>query len=177
MKIKFFFIYTLLITALLAQEPQMKLTSLNFKNKETLAQKHTCYGQSLSPQLSWNFHSKDVKSFVLIVDDPDAVGGMWNHWIVYDIPSTTTSINEGEIHPKGSKLALTTNGKKTYIAPCPPKGSGKHGYRFRIYALDIENLNPKGLSKENIEDTMQGHILSQDILIGYVEKKKKFLFF
>ena len=74
-------------------------------------------------------------------------------------------------------MGETTNEKKSYVGPCPPKGSGVHAYTFKIYALDIEELNPKGLKKSDIEEAMKGHILSKERLIGNFEKKKRFFFF
>ena len=164
-------------TLLFSQGENMKLTSLNFQNKETIPEKYTCEGESISPQLTWEDYPKETKSFVLIMDDPNAVGEVWNHWIIYDIPLHTTSIKEGEAEPVGTKMGETTNHKKSYVAPCPPKGSGVHNYTFEIYALDIELLKPKDLNKSAIQKTMNGHILSEAILIGQVEKKNRFFFF
>ena len=165
-------------TLLFAQgDNAMTLTSINFKNKENIPERYTCAGDNINPQLTWEDYPQETKSFVLIMDDPDAVGGVWDHWIVYDIPKETTSINEGEVTPKDAKMGETTNNEKTYVAPCPPKGSGVHAYTFKIYALDIEKLNPKDLKKSDIQEAMKGHILSEETLIGNFEQKKRFFFF
>jgi len=164
-------------TVLFSQGKDMNITSFNFKNKTTIPEKYTCEGEGISPQLTWEDYPKETKSFVLIMDDPDAVGGVWDHWIVYDIPVENTSIKEGESKPNGSKMGETTNNEKSYVAPCPPKGSGVHDYTFKIYALDIEELSPKALKKLDIEKAMDGHILSEGRLIGNVEKKNRFFFF
>jgi Raf kinase inhibitor-like YbhB/YbcL family protein len=155
----------------------MNLTSFNFKNKENIPEKYTCEGESISPALTWKDYPKETKSFVLIMDDPDAVGGVWNHWIIYDIPVNITNIKEGKFQPTGAKMGESTNNKKSYVAPCPPKGSGVHNYTFKIYALDIEELKPENLKKSDIQKAMNEHILSEATLIGQVEKKNRFFFF
>jgi hypothetical protein len=162
---------------LFAQGEDMNLSSSNFQDKMIIPEKYTCEGEGISPQLQWENYPKETKSFVLIMDDPDAVGGVWDHWTVYDIPLTITTLKEGEKEPDGVKMGETTNNKKSYVAPCPPKGSGVHNYTFKIYALDIEELKPEALKKIDIEKAMKGHILGEARLIGHVEKKKRFFFF
>ncbi len=167
-----------LTTALFAKSGEkMILTSPDFKDMMHLPQKLTCYGEGILPTLYWEDAPADTKSFVLILDDPDAVGGkVWNHWIVYDIPATTTKIEKGTL-PKEAKIGKSTNAKNAYVAPCPPKGSGEHGYRFSLYALDTAQISSQGDSKEAILDAIKGHILAEARLIGKYEKRKKFLFF
>ncbi len=177
MLIKKLILLTFISTALFSQGEEMKLTSLNFQNKESIPKQYTCEGESRSPQLTWKDYPKETKSFILIMDDPDAVGEVWNHWVVYDIPVHITNIKEGEDKPVGSKMGETTNHKKSYVAPCPPKGSGVHNYTFKIYALDIEVLKPKELNKSAIQKAMNSHILDEATLIGKVEKKNRFFFF
>lgn len=168
---------TLSSTLLFSQGYDMRLTSDNFQNNKSIPEKYTCTGENIPPQLRWENYHKDTKSFVLIMDDPDAVGGVWNHWIVYDIPAWMTTIKEGEVTPNSAKIGETTNAKKSYVGPCPPKNSGVHAYTFKVYALDIEELNPIDLKKTDIEKAMEGHILSESTLIGNFERKKKFFFF
>ena len=174
---KLMLLTTLTGTLLFGQGANMIITSANFQDKKNIPEKYTCEGENTPPQLKWENYPKETQSFVLIMDDPDAVSGVWNHWVVYDIPVAITSTKEGEVTPKGGKLGETTNSKKSYVGPCPPKGSGVHAYTFKIYALDIETLNPKALKKIDIEKAMDGHILSEGTLIGNFEKKKKVFFF
>ena len=156
---------------------EMVLKSPDFKDMQTLPDKITCYGDGVSPALHWEDAPKETKSFVLTLDDPDAVGGVvWDHWIVYDIPATVHEIAEGRL-PKEAKLGKSTNAKHAYVAPCPPKGSGVHGYRFRLYALDIKSVPSKVDTKEALLQTIKPHILAEATLIGKYEKRKKFLFF
>ncbi len=178
MSIKELIVLTTFSTTLLfSKGATMTLTSSDFKNKENIPIKYTCAGKNIPPALQWNNFPKNTKSFVLIMDDPDAVSIVWDHWIVYNIPSSINNTKEGEITPEGAKMGKSTNDKKSYVGPCPPKGSGIHGYRFSIYALDIAQLKPNSLKKSDIIKAMKGHILDKDELIGNFEKKKKFLFF
>ncbi len=158
-------------------EIQMKLTSEAFEHQQPIPAKYTCEGEGIAPELSWANAPKDTKSFVLIMDDPDAVGGVWDHWVVYNISLNTNSTKDDEFTQEGTKIGKSTNGKNSYVGPCPPVGSGSHNYTFKLYALDIEQIIPEGESKLDIENVMQNHILEETQLIGTYEKKKKFLFF
>ena len=164
-------------TALLAQNGEkMTLTSPSFKHNTAIPDVYTCNGKSTSPALAWTDAPKETKSFVLILDDPDAVGGVWDHWSLFNIPASVQKISEnGKIN--GAKMGKTTNGKTAYIAPCPPKGSGLHRYTFALYALDVEDITPKDLKKSSLLEAMKGHILEESKLVGTYEKKKNFFFF
>ena len=174
---KLFIAILLCSTLLFSEEQEMNLTSSSFQHNQNIPEKYTCEGESLSPQLKWENYPKETKSFLLIMSDPDAKGGVWNHWILYNIPLSVTSIKEGVAVPKGAKIAEATNREKSYIAPCPPKGSGLHKYQLTIYALDIEELHPKSLQRVEIEKAMQGHLLSTSTLIGNFKREKSFFFF
>lgn len=70
----------------------------------------------------------------LVVDDPDAVGGLYIHRVVSDIPPTTTMSAEGAA-PAGGRVSQNSGGNRAYLGPCPPRGTGVHHYRFTVYAL------------------------------------------
>jgi Raf kinase inhibitor-like YbhB/YbcL family protein len=131
-----------------------------FENKKRIPTKYTCDGDDVNPPLTIKGASKETKSLVLIIDDPDATIGMWNHWLVWNIPPTH-KIKENSI--PGTQ-GVNTAGKRAYGGPCPP--SGTHRYFFKVYALDIKlNLNPNS-RKEDLEKAMQGHILAEGELLG-----------
>jgi Raf kinase inhibitor-like YbhB/YbcL family protein len=91
---------------------------------------HTCQGADLSPALEWSGEPAGTLSFALIVDDPDAPGGVWNHWLLYDIPEKVHNLSQGY---KGGSLGVSGKndfGKPGYGGPCPPKGHGPHRYFF-----------------------------------------------
>jgi hypothetical protein len=106
-----------------------------------------CQGGNLSPALSWSNAPKDTQSFALMVHDPDApTGSGWWHWVVYNIPATTTSLPAGAGDPKKSLMPAgaiqgrTDFGTPGYGGPCPPPGK-PHRYYFRLYALKVDKLD------------------------------------
>ncbi len=164
-------------TELTKKEPQqkeersnikMKLTSISFKEGELIPQKHTCDGQNISPHLSWSDIPANTKSLALISDDPDAPAGDWVHWVIYNIPPTITELKEGFPRDKelsnGIKQGKNDFGKIGYDGPCPPGGT--HRYYFKLYALDNILDKDFGLTKKELLKAMEGHILSETLLMG-----------
>lgn len=145
----------------------IKLESEAFAEGDTIPVKYTCDGEDTSPDLSWSNDPVGTKSFVLIMDDPDAPGGTWDHWIVFNIPPTTKSVQEGQ-EPTGTK-GKNSWGNLGYGGPCPP--SGTHRYFFIIYALDLDSLSlAEGATKSEVETSMEGHILDQASLMGRYQR-------
>jgi Raf kinase inhibitor-like YbhB/YbcL family protein len=142
----------------------MKLTSPEFGNNEFIPEKFSCQGADINPTLVIDDIPKDAKSLALIVDDPDAPGMTWVHWVVYDIP-VTSEIDENSIP---GKQGFNDFGRTTYGGPCPP--SGTHRYFFKLYALDAELNLKEGVGKEDLEKAMRGRILDQAELIGLYKK-------
>jgi Raf kinase inhibitor-like YbhB/YbcL family protein len=158
-----------------AQTPTMDalhLTSSSFEADAALPAKYTCDGTNVSPALAWNDPPAATKAFALIVDDPDAPGKTFVHWVIYDIPGTARMLPEGV--PNGAKLddgsqqGKNDHGKTGYSGPCPPKGVVHH-YFFKLYALDAKtNLKPQATKPELVQ-AMKGHILAEADLIGRFE--------
>ncbi|MEZ0361220.1 MAG: YbhB/YbcL family Raf kinase inhibitor-like protein [Hydrogenobacter sp.] len=148
----------------------MKIESQSFKDGEVIPKKYTCDGENVSPQVMWSNFPAGTKSFVILVDDPDAPAGTFTHWVVYDIPANITSLKEDfpkSEHVGSIKQGMNDFGKIGYGGPCPPKGHGYHRYFFKIYALNVESLGlPPGVTKREVESKMRGHILSQGQLVG-----------
>jgi len=138
----------------------MEISSI-FKNNENIPSKYTCDGSNISPELTVTNIPENTASLVLIMDDPDAPGQTWDHWIVFNMP-VTNKIEEG-VSPQGIKGTNSWN-KLGYGGPCPP--SGTHRYFFKLFALDT-NLNlEEGATKQEIETAMQPHIIEKAELIG-----------
>ncbi len=168
-------------------EPPFTLTSPAFREGRAIPQKHARQpeGQNISPELQWANPPKGVKEFVLIVDDPDAPTprqprkeGPWVHWIAAKIPALWTNLpeNAGLPVPKDKKKKDFIEGKNNwnnpwYDGPLPPKGSGKHRYVFRLYALDKELDVKTGVSKKDLLKKMNGHVLAEATLMGTYERK------
>lgn len=133
---------------------------------------YTCQGANLSPEIAWGVPPEDTESLVLIVDDPDAQGGLWNHWIVYNIPPDARGLPENAAKqglPQGVLQGITSFQNETYGGPCPPKGT--HHYIFQLYALNIV-IDTPGLDRAALLTKMQGtHILTKTQLIALYTKK------
>lgn len=142
----------------------MKITSPEFEHNAMIPSQFTCDGEDINPPLIIEDIPPETKSLALIVDDPDAPMGTWVHWVVYDIP-VTNQIQEDSIP---GKQGMNDFRKKDYGGPCPP--SGTHRYFFKLYALDQELNLEEGLSKKDLEDAMEGHILAQAELIGLYKR-------
>jgi hypothetical protein len=145
----------------------MKLESPVFKNSESIPSKYTCDGDNVNPPLKISAMPDEAKSLVLIVDDPDAPRGTWVHWLVWNIQPDTKEVNENTV-PKGAVEGMTSFGKAGYGGPCPP--SGIHRYFFKIYAIDkILDISAKS-KMADLEQAINGHVLSSAELMGRYEK-------
>lgn len=142
----------------------MRLTSPEFEHNKFIPKKFTCQGDDVNPPLIIEEIPGEAKTLALIVDDPDAPMGTWVHWVVYNIP-VVSGIDENSIP---GKQGINDFGKKDYGGPCPP--SGTHRYFFKVYGLDEELNLEEGISKEDLEEAMQGHILDKAELIGLYKK-------
>ncbi len=133
---------------------------------------YTCQGADISPSLEWIGEPPETRSFTLIVDDPDAPAGTWDHWLLYDIASRAHNLAQGY---KPGNLGTSGNnswGKPGYGGPCPPKGVGPHRYFFRLYALDVETLGlAPGAVRDQLERTMRGHVLGEAQAMGRYERQ------
>jgi Raf kinase inhibitor-like YbhB/YbcL family protein len=133
---------------------------------------HTCQGADLSPALEWSGEPAGTLSFALIVDDPDAPGGVWNHWLLYDIPEKVHNLSQGY---KGGSLGVSGKndfGKPGYGGPCPPKGHGPHRYFFKLYALNVPSLGlPHSVKRAQLDQAMEGHMLAQAQYMGRYERQ------
>jgi Raf kinase inhibitor-like YbhB/YbcL family protein len=144
----------------------MEISSPEFKNNEYIPAKFTCEGEDINPALIISAIPGDAQGLALIMDDPDAPMGTWVHWVVFDMP-LVSRIEENSVP---GKLGVTSSGRRDYHGPCPP--SGTHHYFFKIYALDTKLNLDAGISKGQLEKSMQGHILAKAELIGLYKKKR-----
>lgn len=110
------------------------VASTAFTEGEPIPPRYSCRGQNLAPPLTWSGIPGAAAGVALVVDDPDAVGGLYIHWVVTDIPASVTSSPEGGA-PAGGRVNANSGGDASYLGPCPPAGSGVHRYRFTVYAL------------------------------------------
>lgn len=142
-----------------------KLESTDFKEGGIIPMRHTCDGEDYSPNLSWGIGPEGTQSFILIMDDPDAPMGTWDHWVLYNIPADCTGFPEGaKQFRREIKSGLNSWNKLGYGGPCPP--DREHRYFFKLYALDKELDLGEGATKQEVEVAMQGHILAEAQLMG-----------
>ena len=156
------------IASFAAGEAKMKITSSAFQQGGNIPSKFTCDGSGTSPPLQITGIPPNAKTLVLIADDPDAPGGLFTHWLVWNIPPQTSSISEGS-SPQGVQGA-NDFGKSGYKGPCPP--SGAHRYSFKIFALDRELDLRSGAKRSHLDTAMKGHVIAQGELVGRYAKKK-----
>lgn len=146
------------------------LTSPAFSPNGLIPSQYTCEGNSnlRSPPLTWQEDSKATKSYVIIMEDPDAPGGVWDHWVLFNIPKNIKNLSEG-LTPAGAMSGNQSWGQTGYRGPCPP--SGTHRYFFKLYALDTLLTLAEGSSKANVLKAMKNHIIATGELMGRYEKK------
>jgi Raf kinase inhibitor-like YbhB/YbcL family protein len=144
---------------------KLEVTSLAFEHNKLIPRIYTCDGKDVNPPLNIDSLPHGTKSLVLIVDDPDAPMGTWEHWNVWNIPPTN-KIAENSI--PGTE-GLNDFGKHSYGGPCPP--SGIHRYFFKVYALDAKLALPNNSRKKDIEDAMAEHILAKGEIIGLYQRR------
>ena len=156
------------IASLAAGGATMKITSSAFHEGANIPSKFTCDGSDTSPPLQIAGVPSGAKSLVLIVDDPDAPGGLFTHWLVWNIPPQTGSIAEGSA-AQGVQGA-NDFGKSGYRGPCPPPGT--HRYSFKIFALDREMELRSGAKRSQVDAAMKGHVIAQGELVGRYAKRK-----
>jgi Raf kinase inhibitor-like YbhB/YbcL family protein len=155
--------------------PSFVLDSPAFGPGEDIPERYTCEGEGLSPPLRWIGFPQSTRAFALVVEDPDAnypgaPQGAYVHWIVFNLPASVTSLEEGvKKLPGGARFGLNQGGQATFGGPCPPRG--RHRYRHRIYALD-DFLRLSSPDKKGLERAMEGHVLGMAELVGFYEKRK-----
>ena len=144
-------------------EMSIQITSTLFGEGGTIPRLYTCDDQNISLPLAWTGVPTNTVSLALIMDDPDAPAGTWVHWVVFNLPASTTNLSQGS--NGGGIEGKNDFNKVGYGGPCPPRGSN-HRYFIKIYALDTQLSLKAGVSKAQVESAMKGHILAQGQMMG-----------
>jgi Raf kinase inhibitor-like YbhB/YbcL family protein len=145
----------------------MELRSAAFDHGRVVPRRHTCDGEDLSPPLAWNDLPPGTVSLALIVDDPDAPGGTFTHWLAWSI-DPAGSLAEGERAPREGRNDFGAVG---YRGPCPPLRHGPHRYFFRLFALAQEPELAAGASRRELEHALTPHLLAHAELVGSYERR------
>ncbi|MFH2138724.1 MAG: YbhB/YbcL family Raf kinase inhibitor-like protein [Candidatus Omnitrophota bacterium] len=163
-------IYVILLILFLTPMAQaLELKSDTLIKGEYIDKQYTGEGLDVSPPLNWSGIPEGTKSFALICDDPDAPVGTWVHWVMYNIPPYIKELGEAipadEVLIDGSLQGKNDFGRIGYGGPMPPPGK-PHRYFFKLYALDtLLDVKP-GLTKSQLLEVINGHILTQVQLVG-----------
>ena len=150
-------------------QSSLSLTSAAFAPGSAIPVDYTCSGSDKSPPLAWRDAPAATKSFALVVDDPDAPGGTFVHWAVYNLPATATALIEGVPSaaniPGGGTNGVNNFGHVGYNGPCPPPGKVHH-YRFHLYALDTTLKLGESADASAVQAAIKGHVLASGELTG-----------
>jgi Raf kinase inhibitor-like YbhB/YbcL family protein len=159
-----------------------QISSEGFTLGKVIPIEYTGEGTDRSPPLVWGGVPEGTQSFALIVSDPDAPGGTWYHWVLFDVPGDVTMLPEGL--PREATLQVPAGARQGinswpdvnigYRGPMPPPGSGPHRYFFSLFALDVPlRLEPGEATAEALERAMAGHVLAEAQTMGTFERKRK----
>jgi Raf kinase inhibitor-like YbhB/YbcL family protein len=143
----------------------LAVSSPAFENDGDIPNKYTCDGDEINPPLRIDNIPEEAKSLALIVEDPDAPKGVFDHWLVWNI-EPTGDIAEDSVP---GTVGANSFGDTAYGGPCPP--SGTHRYYFRVFALDTHLNLDAGADKKALEQTMHPQIIAEGVLMGRYKKK------
>jgi Raf kinase inhibitor-like YbhB/YbcL family protein len=146
---------------------EFSLTSSAFAPGGTIPRRHTCDGEDRSPPLSWSAPPTGARSLALILDDPDAPGGRFIHWLAWGITPDKGGLGEGEAAPLEGRNDFAMVG---YRGPCPPRGHGPHRYRFQLHAMAEELRLASGAGVQELERALTAKDLAVAELVGIYER-------
>jgi hypothetical protein len=147
----------------------MSISSSAFIEGQSISAKYTCKGLNFSPPLSWRSLPGGTKSLALICEDPDASGGTFTHWVLYNMPASLNGLPEG-VPQVQQAPGIGTQGTNDfqhtgYDGPCPPPGN-PHRYFFTLFALDMETLLPPAWRSSQLQSRVKDHILASAQIMG-----------
>jgi Raf kinase inhibitor-like YbhB/YbcL family protein len=141
------------------------LTSPAFASGAEIPDGFTCTGASASPTLKWKNVPRKTVQLALIVQDPDARGRTFVHWVIWGLDPKAGQIVE-ETVPAGAVQGANSLGKPGYLGPCPPPGSAAHHYQFTLYALSQAPQVAAGATAATLRAAIKGHVLAKARLVG-----------
>lgn len=151
----------------------LSLKSSVFDDGSEIPRKYSCQGEDVSPPLSWSGVPQETRSLALVCSDPDAPGGTFQHWAVFDLPPGTEGLDEGFTvgQIEGAREAVNDFGNAGYGGPCPPEGHGPHRYRFKLYALGQGQLSLGEAAKvEQVIEAAEAAAIETAELVGTYER-------
>jgi Raf kinase inhibitor-like YbhB/YbcL family protein len=147
--------------------PDFTLSSSAFEHGAAVPRRHTCDGEDVSPALAWSGVPEGTRSLALVVDDPDAPGRTFLHWLAWGLEPEAGGLGEGEAAPVEGTNDFGSAG---YRGPCPPPGHGPHRYFFRLHALGAPVEVRAGAGRDELEQAIRDHQLGTAELMGTYER-------
>lgn len=148
------------------------LKAHGFEDGAVIPRPNTCDGADRSPALEWSGAPANTRGFALIVDDPDAPAGTWNHWLVWDLSADLGSLPEGVKANSPGVSGTNDFGRPGYGGPCPPRGHGPHRYYFKLFAVDVPHLGlAAGGKRADLDRALANHVLAEARYMGKYERK------
>jgi Raf kinase inhibitor-like YbhB/YbcL family protein len=148
----------------------MELKSPAFADGDLIPTKFTCAGQDVSPKLEWGGVPGSAEELLLIVDDPDAPGGLFIHWVISGLDPSTGGLEEGEV-PPGAVEGINDFDRIGYGGPCPPVGHGAHRYFFHLYAISSASGLSEGATAEEARRAVQDKVVQEARYMGKFERR------
>ena len=152
---------------IITKTEELTIGSTAFSNKGYMPSNYTCEGENINPAITVANIPSGTKSLALIVDDPDASGGIFDHWIIWNIRPMEMIVE----NTAPGTVGKNSFGKTKYVGPCPDEGKD-HRYFFKVYALDILLDVKAGADKKTVENSMNDHILAKGEIIGVYKRTK-----
>jgi Raf kinase inhibitor-like YbhB/YbcL family protein len=143
----------------------IKVSSPAFADGATIPKRFTCDGNEVSPPLRWSGVPADAQELALIVDDPDAPGGTFVHWVLYKLAPSHDGLAAGEV-PAEAIEAENSGGKRLYAGPCPPRGDEPHHYDFTLYALRSRLSQPDDADTDAVRSAVADVAIARGQLVG-----------
>jgi Raf kinase inhibitor-like YbhB/YbcL family protein len=144
---------------------RITLTSTAFAGGGTIPTRYTCDGDEVSPPLAWKGVPGGARELALLVEDPDAPGGTFVHWVLFKLTADTRKLAAGSV-PRGARQGKSSTGKAAYAGPCPPKGDAPHHYEFTLYALKSAIDLPDGAAADEVRAAVAKAALARGRLVG-----------
>lgn len=143
----------------------LQIISPVFREGSPIPEQYSCRGQNVNPPLNFFNVPPQAQSLALIMHDPDAVGGDFTHWLLWDIPANTETIAANSV-PVGAVQGLNGSDQSGYTGPCPPPGTGTHRYIFELYALGKSLGLAQGTNRHSLEAAIKDNVLDSTTLTG-----------
>jgi Raf kinase inhibitor-like YbhB/YbcL family protein len=148
-----------------AAPDSITLTSPAFKNGGTIPKRFSCDGEQLSPPLRWRGVPNAARELALLVEDPDASGGTFVHWVLFKLPPSLDGLAPDTV-PNGARQGTNSAGKSSWAGPCPPAGDAPHHYEFTLYALRRPLGQPDGADADAVRSAVAATALARGQLVG-----------